>query len=846
MFNDIVIEGAHLHNFKNISLKIPRNKLVVFTGLSGSGKSTLVYDTIHKEGQRQYMESLGLVTDDLTKPAVNRISGLSPTISVDQHITNRSPRSTVGTATEIFTYLRVLFARIGIQKCPQCGEQITQQYNNRHNSEYLQFIANEEEVFNFDVLTCQNCEIQVNALSMSDFSFNKPQGACPTCMGLGEVFQPVIENLIDEEKSISEGAISGWDIFYINHYSKILSAASAYYGLDLDLTQPIKAYTPEQKDLLIYGAESEFFTRHFPGKKPPTQVAKGRFEGIATNILRRFSEQDRNEEYREKLSKLVARQTCPDCAGTRLKKSSREVTVQDTTIITLSTYSLEDLHQWLQNLPDHISSEENHIIEPLLIDMQERLLHLLEVGIGYLSLDRTSTTLSGGEAQRLCLASLLGSALTGVIYVMDEPTLGLHPKDTAKLFNFITRLRDLGNTILVIEHDADIYRQADYLVDIGPGAGKNGGNVVAQGTPQQIAANPHSITAQYMNGKLSQPLRKPINNFYGALEIRGAAENNLKNLDVKIPLGGMVAVTGVSGSGKSSLIIDILEKAAAKHFNGRNEKPGKHESISGWHYLDKVISVDQKAIGRIPRSNAATYTGTFDLVRNAYASTQQAKKLKLKEKHFSFNTSAGACPRCKGSGLLTIKMHFLPDTSVKCPMCQGKRYKQNVLAATIEGKNIADVLEMTISEAVIHFQKYPAVLEKLLLLEEVGLGYLTLGQPATTLSGGEAQRVKLSKELSRKANGRILYILDEPTMGLHAADTANLILLLQRLVDAGNSVVVIEHNLELIQCADWIIDIGPQGGNSGGEIVAQGSPKDVSKIDASFTGQALKNLFSSR
>jgi excinuclease ABC subunit A len=843
MFNEIQIEGAHLHNLKNVSLSIPRNKLVVFTGLSGSGKSTLVYDTIHKEGQRQYMESLGLVTDDLIKPAVDRISGLSPTISVDQHITNRSPRSTVGTATEIFTYLRVLFARIGIQKCPACGNEMTQTYSANNEINYLHSMAEENVELDFNMAKCTHCKNEVPALSMADFSFNKPQGACPSCMGLGEIFQPVIENLINEELSIPDGAITGWDIYYIQHYSKTLKAASNYYDLNLDLNLPIKAYSQAQKDLLIYGAESEFFSRHFPNKQPPPTTQAGRFEGVATNILRRFSEQDKDEEYREKLSKLVARQTCPDCAGTRLKKTSREVKVHGTTIISLSTFSLEKLYQWLLELPTSITVEENHIIEPLLVDMGERLEHLLEVGIGYLSLDRASTTLSGGEAQRLRLASLLGSGLTGVIYVMDEPTLGLHPRDTSKLLNFIIRLRDLGNTMLVIEHDAEIYRHADYLVDVGPGAGKDGGYIVACGTPQEIAASEISITGKYMNGQLLQPVRKPKTKFYGNLNISNASENNLKNIDVKIPLGCMVAVTGVSGSGKSSLIIDILEKAANQRFTGSREIPGKHDRIEGWHYLDKVISVDQKAIGRIPRSNAATYTGTFDVIRNTFAATALAKKLKLEEKHFSFNTKAGACPRCNGSGELTIKMHFLPDTSVKCPLCHGKRYKQNVLSVQINGKTIADTLDMTIHEAAAHFHNYPVITEKLQLLEEVGLGYLTLGQPATTLSGGEAQRVKLSKELSRKANGRTLYLLDEPTMGLHAADTSNLILLLQRLVDAGHSVIVIEHNLELIQCADWIIDLGPDGGDKGGQIIAEGTPEEVAKNVNSYTGQALKTCF---
>ncbi|MBI9048068.1 MAG: excinuclease ABC subunit UvrA [Anaerolineaceae bacterium] len=844
MFNEIKIQGARLHNLKNISLNIPKNKLVVFTGLSGSGKSTLVFDTIHKEGQRQYLESLGMVTDDLAKPAVDRISGLSPTISVDQHLTNRSPRSTVGTATEIFTYLRILYARIGTRLCPQCGSQIQQNYADIDDSNWNSFESEEDSANDAsESIICSKCGHTLQPLSMTDFSFNKSQGACPTCMGLGEIHRPVITNLINTDLSIPDGAISGWDIHYIQHYSKTLKTASAYYDLHLDLNLPIKEYSQPQKDLLIYGVESQDFARHFPGKPAPATVSKGRFEGVATNILRRYTEQSQNTEYRDKLKKLVTKQICLDCAGSRLKVESRQVTIQGISIVELVTYALDQLHQWLQHLPGSLSEAENHIVEPLLVDMIERLEHLMEVGIGYLSLNRASTSLSGGEAQRLRLASLLGSGLTGVIYVMDEPTLGLHPRDTENLLKFITRLRDLGNSMLVIEHDLDVYRKADYLIDIGPKAGKDGGHIVASGTPQEIAAHPTSITAQYLNGNLKQPIPKIPRRLQQKLEIFGAAENNLKNLDVSIPLGGLVAITGVSGSGKSSLIIDILQRAANHYFNGSKEEPGKFERIDGWHYLDKVISVDQKAIGRIPRSNAATYTGTFDNIRAAFASTPDAKQLKLKDKHFSFNTRDGACPHCKGSGELTVKMHFLPDTSVKCPQCQGKRYKKKILAVSINDKNIADILEMTISEAAVHFKNYPAVVEKLHLLEEVGLGYLQLGQPATTLSGGEAQRVKLSRELSRKASGKTLYLLDEPTMGLHAADTTNLILLLQRLVDAGNSVVVIEHNLELIQCADWIIDLGPEGGEKGGRIIAEGTPQAVAAIQESYTGQALKSLF---
>jgi excinuclease ABC subunit A len=838
MFNEIYIQGARLHNLKNISLRIPKYKLVVFTGLSGSGKSSLVFDTIHKEGQRQYLESLGLVTDDLIKPAMDAISGLSPSISIDQHLTNRNPRSTVGTATEIFTYLRVLYARIGRRICPKCGNQVLQQYEEDDQRAYPDIHA-EEESGEGKSFACSVCGYRLPELNMANFSFNKPEGACPTCMGLGTIHQPVLENLMDVSMSIPQGAIKGWDAFYIQHYSKTLQAASKHYQLDLDLEKPIEGYTQEQKDLLLYGVESDEFTRHFPGYSIPDAVQRGRFEGIATNIIRRYTEQAHDEDYREKLADLVVSQTCPTCEGTRLCLATRQVTIQSTPITSLTTYSLEHLKHWLEVLPKNLTLEEVEISKAILIDIDERLEHLLEVGVGYLSMERATATLSGGEAQRLRMASLLGSGLTGVVYVMDEPTLGLHPRDTKNLLKFILRLRDLGNSMLVIEHDLEVFKQADYLIDIGPGAGKDGGMVVAAGTPQQVAQMDNSITGRYLSGLERIPRPDTRHPRRGEITIFGAAENNLKQLDVKIPLGVLVAVTGVSGSGKSSLIIDILQKAASRKFNNSRELPGQYDRIEGWQYLDKIISVDQAAIGRMPRSNAATYTGTFDVIRAFFAALPEARKRHLKENFFSFNTPNGACPACKGSGLLTVKMHFLPDTSVRCPRCRGKRYKDEILAIHYQDESIADILEMTIREALNHFRAVSSIAEKLQLLEDVGLGYLQLGQPATTLSGGEAQRVKLAKELSRKASGKTLYLLDEPTMGLHPADIANLTILLQRLVESGNSVVVIEHNLELIQAADWMIDLGPEGGDAGGMIVAEGTPEQVSWVAASHTGQAL-------
>ena len=763
---------------------------------------------------------------------------MSPSISIDQHLTNRNPRSTVGTATEIFTYLRVLYARIGRRNCPNCGTQVLQRYEEDDQRAYADILI-EEESGEGRTFACTTCGHRLPELNMANFSFNKPEGACPTCMGLGTIHQPVLENLINEQLNISQGAVKGWDTFYIQHNSKTLQAASKHYQLNLDLEKPIKDYTQKQKDLLYYGVESDQFSRHFPDHPIPDAVHRGRFEGIATNLIRRYTEQAHDEEYREKLADLIISQPCPTCEGTRLCLASRQVTVQDLPITRLTTFSLEQLKHWLEELPKILTQEEAELSKAILIDVDERLAHLLEVGIGYLSMERATATLSGGEAQRLRMASLLGSGLTGVVYVMDEPTLGLHPRDTKNLLKFILRLRDLGNTMLVIEHDMDVFRQADYLIDMGPGAGKEGGRIIATGTPDEVADMEHSITGRYLSGKVRIPRPNHRRKPYGALGVFGAAENNLKYLDVQIPLGVLVAVTGVSGSGKSSLIIDILEKAANRKFNGTRELPGKYDRIEGWHHLDKIISVDQAAIGRMPRSNAATYTGTFDVIRTFFATLPEAKKSHLKENHFSFNTPNGACPACKGSGLLTVKMHFLPDTSVRCPRCHGKRYKQEVLAVQYQEKSIADILEMTIREALTHFSTVPSIADKLQLMEDVGLGYLQLGQPATTLSGGEAQRVKLAKELSRKASGKTLYLLDEPTMGLHPADIANLILLLQRLVESGNSVVVIEHNLELIQAADWMIDLGPEAGDAGGRIVAEGTPEQVALVAASHTGKAL-------
>jgi excinuclease ABC subunit A len=839
MNSTIVIRNARLHNLKNVNLEIPKNKLIVFTGISGSGKSTLAFDILNKEGQRQYMESLGFVTDGLSKPPVDSIVGLSPTISVDQHLSNHSPRSTVGTVTEVFTYLRVLFARLGHRPCPKCGENVPPLTSQAIDEDW-QEDSDETTGASFP---CPHCGAAIPEMGMANFSFNKPDGACPACTGLGVVRQVLVSRLLDEHKNIAQGGVIGWDDFHINHYSRILQNSGDYYGFAFDPARPIGEYSQIERDLLLYGTESLQFSRHFPGKKPPVTNAQGRFEGVATNLLRRYNEHATNAAYLEKLDGFFASQTCPDCQGARLRSESRAVTVAGKTIIEIARLPLNDLNDWLESLPPRFTPDEKLIAEPILADLHDRVGRLLEVGAGYLSMERASPTLSAGEAQRLRLAALLGSGLTGVLYVLDEPTIGLHQRDTERLIAVLRRLRDLGNTVLVVEHDLEMIRAADYLVDVGPGAGKHGGQIVAAGTPEQVAAAENSLTGAFLAAKMtvSSPEKRRVPNGK-ALTVRGARQYNLKDLTVRIPLGVLVAVTGVSGSGKSSLIFDILDRAAHARFNGASDQPGEHDSIEGFEYLDKVITIDQAHIGRIPRSNAATYSDTFTPIREAFAAQPEAKDRSLTARHFSFNVPGGRCERCQGAGTLTVKMHFMPDVEVRCPACHGRRFKAETLAVKYRGHDISQVLNLTVEEALDLFDGLPAAKSRLQVMNDVGLGYLQLGQPATTLSGGEAQRVKLAKELGRRGTGKTLYLLDEPTTGLHPADTARLLLLLRRLVEAGNSVVVVEHNLDIVRAADWVIDLGPEGGAAGGELLAAGTPAQVAQVANSYTGQCIREI----
>jgi excinuclease ABC subunit A len=762
---------------------------------------------------------------------------------VDQQLTNRSPRSTVGTTTEVYTYLRVLFARLGHRPCPACGKDVPP-FSDPSNVEWERISGlNDDDSAPDENFPCPHCGAPVQEIGMANFSFNKPEGACPTCTGLGSVHHANLERLVDEQKSLQSGAVSGWDLFHINYYTSTLQAAATHYGFEFDPSLPVKDYTPPQRDLLLFGVDSPHFRRHFPNVEPPTLVRQGRFEGVATNLLRRYSERIQDADYRDKLDEFLVTQICPDCAGERLRPESRAVTVHGQTIVALARLPLEDLGAWLDGLPAVLSEDERIVAQPVLADLGERISRLVEVGAGYLTQERSSPTLSAGEAQRLRLAALLGSGLSGVLYVLDEPTIGTHPRDTRRLIGVLRRLRDLGNTLLVIEHDLEMIKAADYVVDLGPGAGKHGGQVVAAGTPTEIARQSGSLTGDYLARRASIPVpprrRTPGDK---AIIIHGARQHNLQDLTVRFPLGLLVAVTGVSGSGKSSLVFDVLDRAIRQQLYGSGDTPGAHDAIEGCEHLDKIIAIDQTHIGRIPRSNAATYSDVFTPIRKAFAATPEARQRGLSARHFSFNVPGGRCPRCEGAGVLTVNMHFLPDVEVRCPACHGRRFTRETLAVHFHGHDISQVLDMTVEEGLALFKDIPAALSRLQVMSDVGLGYLQLGQPATTLSGGEAQRVKLAKELGRRLTGRTLYLLDEPTTGLHLADVARLLAVLQRLVDAGNTVLFIEHNLELVKAADWVIDLGPEGGLAGGKLIAQGTPEQVAQVSGSCTGRYLREI----
>ncbi|UNM90155.1 excinuclease ABC subunit UvrA [Vagococcus sp. CY52-2] len=937
MANDkIVIRGARAHNLKNIDVTIPRDKLVVITGLSGSGKSSLAFDTLYAEGQRRYVESLSSYArqflGQMDKPDVDSIDGLSPAISIDQKTTSKNPRSTVGTVTEINDYLRLLFARVGEPICPNDGTKISSQSpeqmtdklleleertriqilaplirgkkgqhkkvfekikkdgfvrvrvdgetydnsevpelekNKKHDVEIivdrivikdgvrsrlfdslelalrladgyvLVDVMGQEEMLFSEHYACPYCGFTVGNIEPRLFSFNTPFGACPECDGLSVKLEVDADLVVpDEMKTLREGAIVPWNPISSNYYPNMLEQACEQFGIDFDT--PFKELTKEQKDLLFRGSGEKTFHFHYKNEFGGVRDVDIPFEGILTNINRRYHET--NSDYtREQMKLYMTELTCETCHGYRLNKEALSVKIDGKHIGEISDLSVNKSLNYMSKLT--FGEQDTIISQPILKEIKDRLSFLENVGLGYLTLSRSAGTLSGGEAQRIRLATQIGSNLSGVLYILDEPSIGLHQRDNNRLIDSLKKMRDLGNTLVVVEHDEDTMRAADYLIDIGPGAGEQGGEIISAGTPEEVEKDPHSLTGQYLSGKrkIDVPTERREGNGE-CVKITGAKENNLKNLSVEFPMGKFVAVTGVSGSGKSTLVNTILKKALAQKINRNSAKPGKFDKITGYESIEKIIDIDQSPIGRTPRSNPATYTSVFDDIRDLFAKTNEAKTRGYKKGRFSFNVKGGRCEACRGDGIIKIEMHFLPDVYVPCEVCHGQRYNSETLEVRYKGKNIAEILEMTVEESVDFFQAIPKIHRKLQTIVDVGLGYVKLGQSATTLSGGEAQRMKLASELHKRSSGKNFYILDEPTTGLHTEDISRLLEVLNRLVDSGNTVLVIEHNLDVIKTADYVIDLGPEGGDGGGTIIATGTPEDIIKVEESYTGYYLKEV----
>ncbi|MCJ0592064.1 excinuclease ABC subunit UvrA [Enterococcus cecorum] len=937
MANDkIVIHGARAHNLKNIDVTIPRDQLVVVTGLSGSGKSSLAFDTLYAEGQRRYVESLSAYArqflGQMDKPDVDSIDGLSPAISIDQKTTSKNPRSTVGTVTEINDYLRLLYARCGHPICPNDHVEITSQSVEQMVDQVLELperskiqilspviyqkkgqhkkvfehiqkegyvrvrvdgeiydisevpeleknkkhdiaividriiikegirsrlfdsfeaalrladgyavvdVIGQEEMLFSEHYACPYCGFTVGELEPRLFSFNAPFGACPECDGLG-IKLAVDEDLVIPDRSLTlrEGALVPWNPISSQYYPQMLEQFCLSFGIDMDT--PFEKLSKEEQQLILHGSNGKTFHFHYENDFGGVRDVEVPFEGVLNNIYRRYHETN-SDFTRDQMRLYMTELTCSHCHGYRLNEQALAVKVGGIHLGELSEKSIQDALAFLEQLS--LTEQETMIAKPILKEIKDRLTFLQNVGLGYLTLSRAAGTLSGGEVQRIRLATQIGSNLSGVLYILDEPSIGLHQRDNDRLLDSLRKMRDLGNTLIVVEHDEDTMRAADYLIDIGPGAGQHGGEVVAYGTPQEVSENPNSLTGQYLSGKRKIPVPKERRKGNGKkITVVEASENNLQNITVDFPLATFIAVTGVSGSGKSTLVNEILKKALQQKVSRSHAKPGKHKKITGFESIEKVIDIDQSPIGRTPRSNPATYTSVFDDIRDLFAQTNEAKVHGYKKGRFSFNVKGGRCEACKGDGIIKIEMHFLPDVYVPCEVCHGKRYNSETLEVHYKGKNIAEILEMTVEDALEFFKHIPKIKRKLQTIVDVGLGYVTLGQPATTLSGGEAQRMKLASELHRSSNGRNFYILDEPTTGLHAEDIARLLKVLQRLVDNGNTVLVIEHNLDVIKCADYLIDLGPEGGAGGGTILATGTPEAVAKVSTSFTGQYLQKI----
>lgn len=935
MANDkIVIHGARAHNLKDIDVTIPRDKLVVMTGLSGSGKSSLAFDTLYAEGQRRYVESLSAYArqflGQMDKPDVDSIDGLSPAISIDQKTTSKNPRSTVGTVTEINDYLRLMYARIGHPICPndhieitsQSVEQMVDQVLDLPERSRIQLLApvvskkkgqhkkvfervqkegyvrvrvdgqtydvtevpeleknkkhdiaividrivikegirsrlfdsmeaalrlaegyalvdviGQEELLFSEHYSCPYCGFTVGELEPRLFSFNAPFGACPECDGLGIKLEVDVDLVVpDPSKTLHEGAIVPWNPISSNYYPQMLEQACLHFGIDMDT--PFEDISNENKKIILHGSDGQLFHFHYENEFGGVRDVDIVFEGVLTNIKRRYHETN-SDFTRNQMRLYMTELTCQSCHGYRLNPQALSVKVNGKHIGEISEFAVNEAISFVEDLT--LSDQEQMIAKPIVKEVDDRLNFLKNVGLDYLTLSRSAGTLSGGEAQRIRLATQIGSNLSGVLYILDEPSIGLHQRDNDRLLESLRKMRDLGNTLVVVEHDEDTMRAADYLIDVGPGAGDAGGQIVASGTPEEVAKNPASLTGLYLSGKRKIPVPEKRRQGNGdVIRIKGAQENNLKNISVDFPLGEFIAVTGVSGSGKSTLVNEILKKALAQKINRNSHKPGKYQSISGYDKIEKIIDIDQSPIGRTPRSNPATYTSVFDDIRDLFAKTNEAKIRGYKKGRFSFNVKGGRCEACKGDGIIKIEMHFLPDVYVPCEVCHGKRYNSETLEVHYKGKNIADVLDMTVEDAAEFFKSIPKISRKLQTIVDVGLGYVTLGQPATTLSGGEAQRMKLASELHKNSNGKNFYILDEPTTGLHTEDIYRLLNVLERLVEAGNTVLVIEHNLDVIKSADSLIDLGPEGGDGGGNIVATGTPEEISKVKESYTGQYLK------